>query len=74
MASPTSVRLRWGGLDGVGGAGWRGPENTGQSLELLQGWLAPWRRVVEASLEAPSVSHEHCLQRHGHGKAASPHS
>ena len=56
------------------GGGWRGPENMGQSLELLQGWLAPWKRAVEASLEAPSVSHEHCLRRHGHGKAASPYS
>ena len=48
------MRPRWGGLDGVGGAGWRGPENTGQSLELLQGWLAPSKRAVEGSLEALS--------------------
>lgn len=63
-----------GGLDGVRGAGWRRPENMGQSLELLRGWLAPWKRAVEASLEAPSVSHEYCLQCHDLGKAASPHS
>lgn len=54
------------------GPGWRGPENMGQSLELLWGWLAPWKRAVEASVGAPSVSHEYCLQCHGLGKAASP--
>lgn len=48
------MRPRWGGLDEVGDAGWRGPENMGQSLEFLQGWLAPWKRAVEGSLEALS--------------------
>lgn len=71
LLSPT---LLWwsevGGLDGSALVG--GDLRTWGQLLELRGWLAPWKRAVEASVGAPLSPHEYCLQCWWSGKLHPP--